>query len=635
MKNLWIKFLTISSIMLSIASCSSGGDCSNCNPYTGVRLSAANDFAFSTTTSAGESTQVTITNSTNQPQSGVFISLPNNLFSIEPGLINSCTLTGSATTYIVTNTLASGGSCQFTLSYYANQATIASTANIIETTGDGVASKYPVTFVTTQTMLTITPQSYSFGNIYGSTESKIESFTVFNVNSNQPITGVTESIINESYFLIVNQSEPNDCSTLASNTLNGGASCVITVLFNSTESVVTNILESSFLQVGYTPYLGATPILPANGINAILSGTVLSLDSPNIVVKLISLIPVAAIGNGSQSPNQWQVLLNTNPESLVITYENIGLTNAVNFSVITSVLSSGYTLESNGCNGVLLESNDSNVCSILLGVATSPAGEEDLALTPLTFSFSGDSLAEPTVWVNPFAGFTQDTVFVNIIESSVNPIVLAESPAIYGFAGVTNADPSVITGDVDAGPGATSITGFPPGIITGAFYVTPAAEAVAAENLASSSFTNAIVGNSGCLSSGAYPAVGGRNLSGKDLGSISALPGGIYCFSSSAGLTGTLTLDGGESAVYVFQIYSTLTTASGSKVVLTNGTQYRNIYWAVGLDGSSGASFGTNSAFAGIVDAYAAITDAGGSIILGNLWSRQAAVTLKATTITP
>ena len=60
------------------------------------------------------------------------------------------------------------------------------------------------------------------------------------------------------------------------------------------------------------------------------------------------------------------------------------------------------------------------------------------------------------------------------------------------------------------------------------------------------------------------------NLTGKDLGGMRLGPG-VYCFSSSAGLTGTLTLDahGNPDSQWVFQIDSTLTAATNSKVVMS------------------------------------------------------------------
>ena len=70
---------------------------------------------------------------------------------------------------------------------------------------------------------------------------------------------------------------------------------------------------------------------------------------------------------------------------------------------------------------------------------------------------------------------------------------------------------------------------------------------------------------------------------------------GVYCFSSSAQLTGTLTLDaqGNAAAVFIFQIGSTLTTASNSSVSVINGGTACNVFWQVG----SSATVGTTTQF--------------------------------------
>jgi hypothetical protein len=112
---------------------------------------------------------------------------------------------------------------------------------------------------------------------------------------------------------------------------------------------------------------------------------------------------------------------------------------------------------------------------------------------------------------------------------------------------------------------------------------------------------------------------------------MSPLVPGVYNSGSTIGLTGTLTLDGGgdPDAVFVFQAGSSLTTASASKVVLTNGAQACNVYWQV----TSSATLGTGSSFVGNILALTSITDAGGSTVNGRLLARNGAVTLNNTTI--
>ena len=184
---------------------------------------------------------------------------------------------------------------------------------------------------------------------------------------------------------------------------------------------------------------------------------------------------------------------------------------------------------------------------------------------------------------------------------------------------VTNTGPSVIQGDVGVSPGS-AVVGFPPGSTpTGTIH---AGDAVAAQ--AQSDLTIA------------YNDLMGRpfdvDLTGQDLGGKVLIPG-VYAFSSSAQLTGLLVLDGqGNSASeFVFQTGSTLTTASNSRVLLINGANGNNVYWAVG----SSATLGTNTAFTGNIVALTSITlNTGATITCGRALARNGAVTLDTNSIT-
>jgi hypothetical protein len=125
----------------------------------------------------------------------------------------------------------------------------------------------------------------------------------------------------------------------------------------------------------------------------------------------------------------------------------------------------------------------------------------------------------------------------------------------------------------------------------------------------------------------------GTDLTGKDLGGMRLGPG-VYCFSTSAGLTGTLTLDahGNPDSQWVFQIGSTLTTASHSKVAMVLGHQLPpwkkgmrgcNLYWQVGTS----ATLGSNSVFVGKILALTDITMDGGTL-RGKALARNGAATI-------
>ncbi|MCW2925093.1 MAG: hypothetical protein JWM98_2497, partial [Thermoleophilia bacterium] len=108
--------------------------------------------------------------------------------------------------------------------------------------------------------------------------------------------------------------------------------------------------------------------------------------------------------------------------------------------------------------------------------------------------------------------------------------------------------------------------------------------------------------------------------------------GGAYRAASSINLTGTLTLDaqGNPSQVFIFQIGSSLTTATSSRVLLVNGAQSCNVFWQVG----SSATLGTASTFDGTLLALTSITAQHGATVDGRLLARNGAVTLDDNTVT-
>ena len=187
--------------------------------------------------------------------------------------------------------------------------------------------------------------------------------------------------------------------------------------------------------------------------------------------------------------------------------------------------------------------------------------------------------------------------------------ILAAVPA------VTSIGPTVITGgDVGIWPSA-SITGFPPGTLTGAEHMGDAAAMTAQGDL-----TAAYNSAAGAPGGSVLPA---------DIGGLT-LPPGVYRTTSgqpSLGITGTLTLDGGgdPSAVWIFQVVSTVTTAAGnSQVNLIGSAQADNVFWQVG----SSATLGTNTTFTGTILAQASITVDTGATLNGRALARTGSVTL-------
>jgi len=209
-------------------------------------------------------------------------------------------------------------------------------------------------------------------------------------------------------------------------------------------------------------------------------------------------------------------------------------------------------------------------------------------------------------------------LFVAILVGAIGPLtaLAATDPglasagnfAVLAGTTVTNTGPSWITGLLGVAPGS-AVTGFPPGT-SGVQHKGDSVATTAQTNL-TAAYTNAA----------AQPCSGANNFTGVNLGGKNLVPG-VYCQTTAPTLTGTLTLNG--AGVYIFQIGSTLVTASGARVVLIGGAQPCDIFWQVG----SSATIATSTTFIGNIMALTSIAMQTGATLNGRALARNGAVTL-------
>lgn len=302
-------------------------------------------------------------------------------------------------------------------------------------------------------------------------------------------------------------------------------------------------------------------------------------------------------------------VLSTNPVNNSI---NVKLNQAINATFSESMLASSInssTFTVQGVSGSVTYFPASNIASFVPSTnllanttytATIQSSVRDLSNNDMAASFS---------W--------QFTTGTQLAQGSIN-LGSATTFGVLAGSTVTNGGPTSINGDLGVSPG-TAVVGFPPGTLTGAIH---AGDAVAAK--AKSDLLQGQLDAAGRL--------GATALAG-DLSGLTIYPG-LYKNSSSVMVSsGNVTFDaqGDPNAVFIMQMGTTLTTGTGTGMVLAGGAQASNIYWSVG----SSATLGVNSSFMGVILSQASITANTGCTIHGVLLTNTGGVTMESNTITP
>ncbi len=208
------------------------------------------------------------------------------------------------------------------------------------------------------------------------------------------------------------------------------------------------------------------------------------------------------------------------------------------------------------------------------------------------------------------------------------PVYAASSPSLGNASGysvvagttVTNSNTTIISGDVGISPGST-----PPNDTTGFGSVTLGgtlhdADGAAADALTDTNTAYTNLGSQGCDTN--YGAVT-TDLAGK------TLTPGVYC-SDAFTLTGTLTLSGNPTDVWVFKSAGNLTTVgSSANVVFTGDGNACNVWWYV----PGSVSLDAGSSFVGSIIANSSLSMASGATLNGRAFSPGADVTLDGNTI--
>jgi hypothetical protein len=213
------------------------------------------------------------------------------------------------------------------------------------------------------------------------------------------------------------------------------------------------------------------------------------------------------------------------------------------------------------------------------------------------------------------------------LRSAGDYVILAESD-------ISTVPPAVITGNLGISPmAATFITGF--SLIADATNVFSTAAQVTGKVYAAdyavptpSNLTTAIADMGLAFTDAAGRPPGVTELGSGSIGGMTLAPG-VYKWGTGLLIPTDLTLNGGATAVWIFQIAQNLTVSNAVSVHLTGGALPKNVFWQV----AGSVDLGTTSHLEGIVLCQTMINLRTGASVAGRLMA-QTAVNLDASTVT-
>jgi len=210
---------------------------------------------------------------------------------------------------------------------------------------------------------------------------------------------------------------------------------------------------------------------------------------------------------------------------------------------------------------------------------------------------------------------------------------VAENYVILAKAGISTVPTSAVTGNLGVSPAAASyITGFSlTADSTNIFSMSPQVTGqIYAADYASptpSNLTTAVSDMELAFTDAAGRAPDVTELGAGDIGGMTLEPG-VYQWGTGLLIPTDITLAGGATAVWIFQVAQDLTVSNATNIVLSGGALPKNVFWQVGGE----VTLGTTAHFEGVVLTQTAVTLRTGASINGRLLA-QTAVNLDGSTL--
>lgn len=225
-------------------------------------------------------------------------------------------------------------------------------------------------------------------------------------------------------------------------------------------------------------------------------------------------------------------------------------------------------------------------------------------------------------------------LFGSIVVFAAGPAIVnlgtAGNFAILSKTGITNVPTSIITGNVGSSPISGASIGVTCAEVTGTIYSTNASGPLPCRVVGPSLLTIAVSNMEAAYTDAATrtPATGAELNIGGGTVSTQTLAPGLYTWTTPVSITGDLTLSGGATDVWIFQVNGTLSIDAGIKIVLSGGAVPENVFWQT----TETVNLMTGSHFEGNILSQTDIAMRSGATLDGRALA-QTEVTLIANTI--
>jgi hypothetical protein len=200
-------------------------------------------------------------------------------------------------------------------------------------------------------------------------------------------------------------------------------------------------------------------------------------------------------------------------------------------------------------------------------------------------------------------------------------------------SGISTVPTSKVTGDLGVSPAAaTYVTGFSLTMDATNVFATSqqvTGKVYAADDAAPTpaNLTTAVKDMELAFTDAAGRAADVTELGAGDIGGKTLVPG-VYKWGTGLLIPTDVTLAGGSTAVWIFQISKDLTVSNAVNVKLSGGALPKNVFWQIGGQ----AKLGTTSHFEGVVLTHTSITLGTGASINGRLLA-QTMIAIDASTL--